>query len=49
VADRISLHLGAGVQYVATSKSLPAQQYPAAVYANSAVRPRLLGEIGYSF
>jgi hypothetical protein len=49
IADRVALALGGGAQYVATTKSIPDQQLPAAVYANSAVRPRLLVSLGYAF
>jgi hypothetical protein len=49
VADRIALTFGAGVQYSAPSKSIPAQQFPAAIYANRGVFPRLLLAVGYSF
>jgi hypothetical protein len=49
VADRVALALGGGAQYVTTSKSIPDQQLPAAVYANSAVRPRALVSVGYAF
>jgi hypothetical protein len=49
IADRVALTLGGGAQYVTTTKSIPDQQLFAAVYANSAVRPRLLVSIGYAF
>jgi hypothetical protein len=49
VADRVALSLGGGVQYVATSKSIPDQQFPAWVYANSRVSPRLLMSVGWAF
>ena len=49
IGDRVALALGGGAQYVATSKSIPDQQLPAAVYANSAVRPRVLVSLGYAF
>jgi hypothetical protein len=49
IADRVALALGGGAQYVATTKSIPDQQLPAAVYANSAVRPRVLVSLGYAF
>jgi hypothetical protein len=49
IADRVALGLGAGVQYVMTSTSIPKQQWPASVYANSAVLPRLLASAGYAF
>ena len=49
VADRVSLSLGAGVQYLGTSKPIPEQQLPAQVYANGGVRPRLLMSMGWAF
>jgi hypothetical protein len=49
VADRVALTLGVGVQYSRTDKSIPAQQFPAAVFANEGVFPRLLVAAGYSF
>jgi hypothetical protein len=49
LADRVAISLGTGAQYVMTSKSIPRQQWPAQVYANSAVRPRLLASLGYAF
>ena len=48
VADRVALSLGGGIQYVAPSKSIPAQQFPASVYANSRVSPRLLFAVGWA-
>ena len=49
IGDRVALALGGGAQYVTTSHSIPDQQLPAAVYANSAVRPRALVSLGYAF
>jgi hypothetical protein len=49
VAERIALCLGAGVQYTDTSKSIPNQQFPANVYANRGLRPRLLLSFGWAF
>ncbi|MDP9000814.1 MAG: hypothetical protein M3O46_11960 [Myxococcota bacterium] len=49
IQDRVAISLGAGAQYVTTSKSIPRQQWPAQVYANSAVRPRLLVSVGLAF
>lgn len=49
ILDRVALALGGGAQYVTTSKSIPDQQLPAAVYANSGVRPRVLVSLGYAF
>ena len=49
VADRVSLSLGAGLQYTATSKSIPDQQFPAEIYANDGLRPRVLASLGWAF
>jgi len=49
VADRVSLSLGAGVQYTKVNKSIPDQQFPAKLYANGGVRPRLLFSLGWAF
>lgn len=49
VADRVVLGLGLGLQYLATSKSLPDQQFPANVYAGTGLRPRLLLFGGWAF
>jgi len=49
VADRIALSVGAGAQFSATSRSIPNQQLPASLYANSGVEPRVLLAVGYAF
>jgi hypothetical protein len=49
VADRIALTFGLGAQYTRTDKSIPPQQFPAAIFANAGVFPRLLVAAGYSF
>jgi hypothetical protein len=49
VTDRVAISLGGGLQYTATSKSIPSQQFPAAVYANNGVRPRVLFSLGWAF
>jgi hypothetical protein len=49
VADNWSVSLGLGAEYVFTSKSLPSQQWPANIYANSGFHPRPLFAIGYAF
>lgn len=49
VADSVVLSLGAGVQYTTPDKSIPNQQFPADVYANSKVFPRALASIGWVF
>jgi hypothetical protein len=48
VLDRVSLSLGAGLQYTTTSKSIPEQMLWAKVFANSAVFPRVLISVGYA-
>jgi hypothetical protein len=49
IADSVALSVGGGLQYTFTSKSIPEQQLPAAIYANNAFRPRLLLSLGYAF
>lgn len=49
VLDSLSLAVGAGVQYATPSKTIPNQQFPADVYANSKVMPRALASIGWAF
>jgi hypothetical protein len=49
LADRIAVSVGVGVQYTTPNKSIPDQQLPASIYANSAVQPRLLLSMGYAF
>jgi hypothetical protein len=49
VADRVALSLGGGLQYTTTSKSLPNQQFPAEIYANAGLRPRVLLSCGWAF
>ncbi len=48
VADRVSLTLGGGVQALITSRSIPDQQFPAKLYANSGVWPRFVLSIGWA-
>jgi len=48
VADRVSLGLGAGAQVLVTSKTIPDQQFPAKLYGNSGVWPRLVFSIGWA-
>ncbi len=48
VADRVSLSLGAGLQYTTTSKSIPDQMLWAKVFANTALLPRFLISVGYA-
>jgi hypothetical protein len=49
VADAVAISLGAGAQYVTQSKSIPNQQYPSDVYANTKLLPRALLSIGWAF
>jgi hypothetical protein len=46
LGDRVALALGAGVQVVTTSRAVPDQQFPAKVYANGGVLPRVLFSLG---
>jgi hypothetical protein len=49
LAERFALTLGAGAQYVLINKTIPDQQYPASIFANSGLRPRFLASLGYAF
>jgi hypothetical protein len=49
LGDRLSLSLGAGVQGVVRDKAIPNQQFPASIYANGGLLPRVLGSIGWAF
>jgi hypothetical protein len=49
IADGITISLGVGIQYTTPDKSIPNQQFPADVYANSRVFPRGLASIGWAF
>jgi hypothetical protein len=49
VADRIVVAAGLGAQYTTTDKTIPNQQFPAKVYANSGFNPRLLVSLGCVF
>jgi hypothetical protein len=46
IEDRVSLTLGVGVQYTRPDKSIPSQQFPSKLFADSAVFPRLLLSLG---
>jgi Protein of unknown function (DUF3575) len=48
VDDRWSITLGAGVQYTFTSKTIPDQPMPAAIYANGGFEPRAIVSLGYA-
>jgi hypothetical protein len=49
VADRVAITLGVGAQYTFTSKTIPNQQPPANIYANSGFEPRVLASLGCAF
>ena len=60
VIDRFVIGLGIGVQYTRPTASspwkwpsdsfrLPQQEFPASIYANAGVRPRVLFAVGFSF
>jgi hypothetical protein len=49
VADNWVVALGVGAQYTWATKSLPDQQWPADIYANSGVHVRPLFALGYAF
>jgi hypothetical protein len=49
IADSITVSFGVGVQFTAPDKSIPNQQFPADVYANTRVLPRALASIGLAF
>jgi hypothetical protein len=48
VIDRVSLSIGAGLQYTTSSKSIPEQMLWAKVFANTSVFPRLLFSLGWA-
>jgi hypothetical protein len=49
VVDKVALTVGAGVQWTNPSTPVPNQQFPADVYANGKVMPRMLASIGWAF
>ncbi len=49
IADRFSLSVGGGIQYLRQDRAIPPQQFPAKVYANTGVLPRLLLALGCAF
>ncbi len=49
VADRVLVSGGLGAQYTLTDKTIPNQQFPSTVYANTRLLPRLLLSIGWAF
>jgi hypothetical protein len=49
VTDAVSISIGGGLQYALTSQSIPNQQFPADVFANGGLRPRLLLSFGWAF
>jgi hypothetical protein len=48
VVDRVSLSLGAGLQYTTTDKSIPEQMLWAKVFANTALLPRNNAYVGWA-
>jgi hypothetical protein len=48
INDRVSLALGAGLQYAQPNKDIPKQGLTAKYYANATVLPRLLVSIGWA-
>lgn len=48
VVDKVSLSLGAGLQYTTTDKSIPDQMLWAKVFANTVLLPRLLVSVGWA-
>ena len=46
LAGRVAITFGGGLQVTTPSKSIPDQQFPANLYANTLVRPRLLLSVG---
>jgi hypothetical protein len=50
IADRVSVTVGAGLQYTFyQNQSIPPQQLPASTVANERLYPRLLLSLGYAF
>jgi hypothetical protein len=49
IADSVTVSFGVGVQFTAPDKSIPNQQFPADIYANTRVFPRALASIGWAF
>jgi hypothetical protein len=49
VGDVVAISVGGGLQYTFVGKSIPDQQLPASIYANSRLYPRLLLAMGYAF
>jgi len=49
VADRIAFTIGTGAQFIGQTTSIPDQQFPAKVLANTLVQPRFLLSAGVSF
>jgi hypothetical protein len=48
IANRASLSLGGGIQWVTATKAIPDQQFPAWIYANSRLSPRVLFSFGWA-
>jgi hypothetical protein len=49
LADRVAVSVGVGAQFTTPDKSIPNQQFPADIYANSRAFPRALASIGWAF
>jgi hypothetical protein len=49
IADHLLLSAGAGVQYLFQDRTIPPQSFPARLYANGGVLPRVLLSIGWAF
>jgi hypothetical protein len=49
ITNAITVSAGVGVQGLVTTQSIPQQQFPIDVYANSGIWPRALFSVGYAF
>lgn len=49
ITDAITISAGLGVQGSVTTKTIPQQQFPIDIYANSGIWPRVLASVGYAF
>lgn len=49
IVGPVAFSIGAGVQYTRPSEDIPDQSLYVAVHTGDAVRPRILGSIGYAF
>ncbi|MBV9948259.1 MAG: hypothetical protein JOZ69_15510 [Myxococcales bacterium] len=48
IADRVAVSLGVGAQYTTPDRSIPSQQFPADIYANARLFPRVLVSFGWA-